>query len=214
MFVWFFDVNHLVDSADDEGRIGFFYCNLILNLHGQSSHCCKLLHLLSIPNSQTDLKQKKSLELGALASLLALTSSTTGFFFFFFVIGQFHYLSFHLALKRNKLLNQSHNHTNAHMTTKKNIDFTNIGKVADQNDILLCNRKLIESNFLTKRFMSATASKIKHRKMKKNPTCGNGFNGRSFLSFLYSPIESMKIEPKSSSPIIITITRSKECCTV
>lgn len=119
MFVWFFDVNHLVDSADDEGRIGFFYCNLILNLHGQSSHCCKLLHLLSIPNSQTDLKQKKSLELGALASLLALTSSTTGFFFFFFVIGQFHYLSFHLALKRNKLLNQSHNHTNAHMTTKK-----------------------------------------------------------------------------------------------
>ena len=121
---------------------------------------------------------------------------------------------FSLAPKRNKLLNQCHNHTNAHMTTTKNIDFTNIGKVADQNDILLCNRKLIESNFLTKRFMSATASKIKHRKMKKNPTCGNGFNGRSFLSFLYSPIESMKIEPKSSSPIIITITRSKECCTV
>lgn len=135
-------------------------------------------------------------------------------FFFFFVISQFHYLSFHLALKRNKLMNQSHNHTNAHMTTTKNTDFTNIGKVADQNDILLCNRKLIESNFLTKRFMSATASKIKHRKMKKNPTCGNGFNGRSFIPFLYSPIESMKIEPKSSSPIIITITRSKECCTV
>lgn len=118
MFVWFFDVNHLVDSADDERRIGFFYCNLILNLHGQSSHCCKLLHLLSIPNSQTDLKQKKSLELRAFASLLAFTSSTTGFFFLL-CDWPISLSFFSLAAKRNKLLNQCHNHTNAHMTTKK-----------------------------------------------------------------------------------------------
>lgn len=67
--------------------------------------------------------------------------------------------------------------------------------------------------FLTKRFIRATDSRNKHKKMKKNATFGNGFKGLPFLGCI-PPIESMKDAPKSSSPIIITKTRRIEWCTV
>ena len=66
---------------------------------------------------------------------------------------------------------------------------------------------------LTKRFIKAIVRKNKHKKRKKNPSRGNGFNGLSFFSLLWRMV-LMKVDPKSSSPIIITSTRSREWCTV
>ena len=62
--------------------------------------------------------------------------------------------------------------------------------------------KYISNQFLTKRFIRAMLRKNKHKKRKKHPVKGNGF-----------VVSVMKVDSKSNSPVIITSTLSRECCT-
>ena len=75
--------------------------------------------------------------------------------------------------------------------------------------ILSAVKKKKLNQFLTKRFIRAIVRKNKHKKRKKYPKGGNGFNGLLFASLLWRMV-LMKVDPKSSSPIIITSARSRE----